>query len=85
MFVLRSVRALPGFRGESKASTWLYGIALNLARNHASRSPHHCHCFEDEQALARAQLEVTKVNNAGHQWPPWAAVASSNLTTSGRG
>lgn len=28
------------FRGDSQASTWLYGIALNLVRNHLSRASH---------------------------------------------
>jgi DNA-directed RNA polymerase specialized sigma24 family protein len=27
------------FRGDSQLSTWLYGIAMNLVRNHLSRSP----------------------------------------------
>ncbi|MFO1339658.1 MAG: RNA polymerase sigma factor [Burkholderiaceae bacterium] len=40
------------FRGESPLSTWLYGIALNLARNHVNRSPQRRHRFESEQALA---------------------------------
>lgn len=31
-------RSLPTFRGDSKFSTWLLGIALNLARNHCNRS-----------------------------------------------
>ncbi len=32
-------RSLPHFRGESAFSTWLLGIALNIARNHHNRSP----------------------------------------------
>lgn len=31
-------RSLQTFRGESKFSTWLLGIALNIARNHCNRA-----------------------------------------------
>lgn len=30
---LRAFRALPGFKGQAKFSSWLYGIALNLCRD----------------------------------------------------
>src|SRR5207244_13021328 len=30
---LRAFRALPGFRGQAKLSSWLYRIALNLCRD----------------------------------------------------
>src|ERR1700731_924260 len=30
---MRAFRALPGFRGQSKFSSWLYRIALNLCRD----------------------------------------------------
>lgn len=30
---IRIARALPGFRGDSEFSTWMYRIAINLARN----------------------------------------------------
>ncbi len=40
------------FRGEAQLSTWLYGIALNLVRNHLSRAPQRQYRFEDEEALA---------------------------------
>ncbi|MGV2290476.1 sigma-70 family RNA polymerase sigma factor [Trinickia sp. YCB016] len=41
---------LPSWRAEAKFSTWLIGIALNLARNHANRNPHlrHVHGTLDE-------------------------------------
>ncbi|WNV03569.1 sigma-70 family RNA polymerase sigma factor [Candidatus Methylospira mobilis] len=36
---LQAYRSLPEFRGEALFSTWLLGIAANLARNHMNRSP----------------------------------------------
>ncbi|MFD4840895.1 RNA polymerase sigma factor [Achromobacter sp. NPDC058515] len=40
------------FRGDSKPSTWLYGIALNLIRNYLSRSPERRYAFVDIDTLA---------------------------------
>jgi RNA polymerase sigma factor (sigma-70 family) len=40
------------FRGASELSTWLYGIAMNLVRNHLSRSPYRRFTFEDDEVLA---------------------------------
>ena len=40
---LRAFRALPGFRGQAKFSSWLYRIALNLCRDwmrRERRAPH---------------------------------------------
>ena len=40
---LRAFRALPGFRGQAKFSSWLYRIALNLCRDwvrRERRTPH---------------------------------------------
>jgi len=34
---LRAFRALPGFRGQAKFSSWIYRIALNLCRDWARR------------------------------------------------
>src|SRR3989440_9151668 len=31
--ILRAFRALPGFKGQAKFSSWLYAIALNLCRD----------------------------------------------------
>ncbi len=44
--------AYSDFRGDSKLSTWLYGIAMNLIRNHLSRAPEQRYCFVDEATLA---------------------------------
>lgn len=39
------------FRGESQLSSWLYGIALNLVRNHLSRAPERRHEFVSDTVL----------------------------------
>ena len=48
---VEAARTYEAFRGESQLSTWLYGIAMNLVRNHLSRSPQRLYRFEDESAL----------------------------------
>ncbi len=40
------------FRGDSKPSTWLFGIARNLIRNHLARTPERRYDFVGETALA---------------------------------
>jgi RNA polymerase sigma factor (sigma-70 family) len=49
---VEAAKAYESFRGASELSTWLYGIAMNLVRNHLSRAPHRRYQFEDEEALA---------------------------------
>lgn len=44
-------KAFGTFRGESEMRTWLYGIALNLVRNHVSRSPQRRYEFGGEEVL----------------------------------
>lgn len=46
-----AAESIATFRGESALSTWLYGVAMNLVRNHLSREPRRRHRFEDESAL----------------------------------
>lgn len=48
---MEAARSYQTFRGESQLSTWLYGIALNLVRNHLSRSPERRYRFENESGL----------------------------------
>jgi RNA polymerase sigma factor (sigma-70 family) len=43
--------SIASFRGESALSTWLYGVAMNLVRNHLSREPSRRYRFEDPSAL----------------------------------
>jgi RNA polymerase sigma-70 factor (ECF subfamily) len=42
---------LTSFRGEAELSTWIFGIAANLARNHITRAPQNRHSFEPEMVL----------------------------------
>jgi RNA polymerase sigma-70 factor (ECF subfamily) len=44
-------RTIATFRGESKLSTWLFGIAMNMVRNYLSRAPHRIYKFENEDSL----------------------------------
>lgn len=46
-----AVKSYPNFRGESAASTWLYGIARNVIRNYIYRTPSHRYQFIDSDYL----------------------------------
>lgn len=56
-------RSLPRFRGDAKASTWLYRVALNTAllhsRRRAVRERHHT---SDERALEQALMSAGQPN-----------------------
>jgi RNA polymerase sigma factor (sigma-70 family) len=43
--------SITSYRGEAELSTWIFGIATNLARNHISRAPQHRHRFESDDVL----------------------------------
>ncbi|WP_304797812.1 RNA polymerase sigma factor [Lacisediminimonas sp.] len=47
-----AARTIGTFRGDSKLSTWLFGIAMNMVRNYLSRAPHRVYKFETEESLA---------------------------------
>lgn len=49
---VEAARSYRSFRGESQLSSWLYGIALNLVRNHLSRAPERRHDFVSDSVLA---------------------------------
>jgi RNA polymerase sigma-70 factor (ECF subfamily) len=42
---VEAYRKLPAFKGEAKFSSWLFGIALNRARNYFNRSPDRHRCY----------------------------------------
>ena len=46
-----AARTIASFRGDSKLSTWLFGIAMNMVRNYLSRAPHRVHKFETDEVL----------------------------------
>ena len=58
---LRAFRALPGFRGQAKFSSWLYRIALNLCRDWVRR--------ERRQPVAQAPEGVDLIELASEQTP----------------
>lgn len=49
---MEAVRSYQSFKGQSELSTWLYGIAMNLVRNHLSRAPHRRYDFGSDDELA---------------------------------
>lgn len=48
---VEAARTIASFRGDSKLSTWLFGIAMNMVRNYLSRAPHRVHKFESDESL----------------------------------
>ncbi|KQO20807.1 RNA polymerase subunit sigma [Acidovorax sp. Leaf76] len=54
---MEAVRSYETFKGQSELSTWLYGIAMNLVRNHLSRAPHRRYEFTDESELSEMASE----------------------------
>lgn len=57
---VEAARTIASFRGDSKLSTWLFGIAMNMVRNYLSRAPHRVHKFETDDSLvsiASAELD----------------------------
>ncbi len=56
---VEAARTIASFRGDSKLSTWLFGIAMNMVRNYLSRAPHRVHKFEtDDSLLGLASSEL---------------------------
>ena len=62
-----AARSYRTFRGDSQLSTWLYGIALNLIRNHLSRAPERRYDFIDESGLDDLAAESTTPEEAAEQ------------------
>ncbi len=48
---VEAARTIASFRGDSKLSTWLFGIAMNMVRNYLSRAPHRIWKFETDDSL----------------------------------
>jgi RNA polymerase sigma-70 factor (ECF subfamily) len=53
--LVEAARNIASFRGDAEMSTWIYGIALNLARNHVTRSPNRRHVFESDEVLEETE------------------------------
>ncbi len=48
---VEAARTIASFRGDSKLSTWLFGIAMNMVRNYLNRAPHRIWKFETDESL----------------------------------
>lgn len=64
---LEAVRSYSSFKGQSELSTWLYGIAMNLVRNHLSRAPQRRYEFTDDSALAEMAGDVLAPDEEAEQ------------------
>ena len=53
--LVEAAQHIDRFRGESEVTTWVHGIALNLARNHLSRSPQRRMVFESDEVLEASE------------------------------
>ncbi|MFC4297798.1 RNA polymerase sigma factor [Castellaniella hirudinis] len=62
-----AARSYQTFRGESQLSTWLYGIALNLIRNHLSRAPERRYDFVGDSGLDDLAAESVTPEEAAAQ------------------
>jgi len=64
---VEAARSYESFRGEAQLSTWLYGIALNLVRNHLSRTPERRYDFVGEDSLSEFAAENPTPEQAAQQ------------------
>jgi len=64
---LAAWRNLAGFRADAQFSTWLLGIALNLARNHHNRSPARRWEVELDES-AHLEIPATRSSDPLVQW-----------------
>lgn len=55
---LEAVKGFDTFQGQAQLSTWLYGIAMNLVRNHLSRAPHRRYEFAGDDELSQLAAEA---------------------------
>ena len=60
---VEAVRVYETYRGEAKLSTWLYGIAINLVRNHLNRSPERIYEFQGTEVLANLDSAALSVED----------------------
>ena len=61
---VEATRAYHNFRGESAPSTWLFGIARNIIRNHVHRSPTYRYNFVDTEALSNTPCDENNPEQA---------------------
>ena len=64
---MEAARSYQSFRGEAQLSTWLYGIALNLVRNHLSRAPERRYDFVGDDGLAGLAANEATPEQAAEQ------------------
>ena len=66
---LEAVRCLDRFQGQSRPETWLFGIAMNLVRNHyKTTKAHDIFDFMDDEDMPQVAVETrsTRSNASRH-------------------
>lgn len=56
--LIQAFQSIKNFSGRSKFSTWVIGIALNLVRNHCSRSPEYKYNWVSEEHLGYVEHDA---------------------------
>ena len=64
---VNAYKGLAGFRGEAKLSSWLYRIAINVARGHLKRQTRRPAALSVEAQMEEGQLPVDSPRSAATQ------------------
>lgn len=67
-------RSMQNYRGESSLTTWLFGIALNLVRNHLTRSAGRRYEFVSDEILQHRASEDETPSETAERRQRWTVL-----------